>query len=699
MGIAGARGRVGGLVFGAMAAEAVFTAARLRVADVLGDGQHSTAELAREVGADEESLARLLRALAALELLSEPAPAQFRLTEAGQLLRSDQPESMHAIVRMFGDATMRSAWRELETSIRTGKLSFEKIYGTSFVDYLSTNPELCEQFNAAMRQGTLLAAQQLLQHYDFGSLRAIADIGGGDGALLAEVLQAHPGLRGILFDTADGLAHADRTLSDAGIRERCAIRAGDFFAAAPEDAEVYLLKSVLRGWDDDRAGRILAHIRRVSPDAGRLLIIEPMLPDVFEASRASTMYLSDLNMMVAVGGRLRTRADFEQLCERAGFTVQAVMPLPPPTPFCVLEATPHQRQLPPRSGHACRYPHGMGIAGARGHVGGLVFGAMAAEAVFTAARMRVADLVGDGQRSGSEVAKEIGADEEALTRLLRTLAALELVSEPAPGQFRLTEAGQLLRSDRPESLHAFVCTFGDPTMLSAWRELDTAIRTGKPTFEKVYSTTFFDHLSANPELSEQFNAAMRQGTTLSAQQLLQHYDFGKFRTIADIGGGDGTLLAEVLQAYPSLRGILFDTAAGLAEANRTLTGANVVDRCAIRVGNFLAAAPEGADVYLLKSVLQDWDDDRAGVILGHIRRVIPDGGHLLIIEPVLPDVVDASAPCSMFLTDLNMLVNLGGRVRTRAAFEQLCEQTGFTLHAVTPLPPPVAISVLEVAPH
>jgi len=143
----------------------------------------------------------------------------------------------------------------------------------------------------------------------------------------------------------------------------------------------------------------------------------------------------------------------------------------------------------------------------------------------------------------------------------------------------------------------------------------------KPTFEKVYSTTFFDHLSANPELSEQFNAAMRQGTTLSAQQLLQHYDFGKFRTIADIGGGDGTLLAEVLQAYPSLRGILFDTAAGLAEANRTLTGANVVDRCAIRVGNFLAAAPEGADVYLLKSVLQDWDDDRAGVILGHIRRV------------------------------------------------------------------------------
>jgi O-methyltransferase domain len=313
--------------------------------------------------------------------------------------------------------------------------------------------------------------------------------------------------------------------------------------------------------------------------------------------------------------------------------------------------------------------------------------------------MRIADLLGDGQRSGGEVAKEIGADGGALTRLLRALAALELVSEPAAGQFRLTEAGQLLRSDRPESMHAFVCMFGDPAMLSAWRELETAIRTGEPTFDKVYGTSFFDYLSANPELSEQFNAAMRQGTVLSAQQLLQHYDFGSFHTIADIGGGDGTLLAAVLQAYPGLRGILFDTADGLAQAECTLTGASVADRCAIRVGNFLAAAPEGAELYLVKSVLQDWEDDRAGTILGHIRGVIPDDGRLLIIEPVLPEVVDASAPSTMYLSDLNMLVNLGGRVRTRADFEQLCEQAGFTLQSVTPLPPPVALSVLELTPH
>jgi hypothetical protein len=337
----------------------------------------------------------------------------------------------------------------------------------------------------------------------------------------------------------------------------------------------------------------------------------------------------------------------------------------------------------------------MGIQGARGRVGALVFGAMAAEVVFAAARMRVADLLGDGGRSAAEIARDIGADEEAVTRLLRTLAALELVSEPAPAQFRLTVAGQLLRSDQPESMHAIVRTFGDPTMLSAWRELDTAIRTGRPTFEKVYGTSFFNHLLANPELSEQFNCAMRQGTVVAAQQLLQHYDFGPFRMIADIGGGDGTLLAEVLRAYPGLRGILFDTADGLAQADRTLTGANVGDRCAIRAGDFLAAAPVGAELYLLKSVLQDWDDDRVGMILAHIRRVIPDDGRLLIIEPVLPEVFDASVPSTMYLSDLNMLVNLGGRLRTRSDFKQLCERAGFTLQTVTSLPPPVGSSVLE----
>jgi hypothetical protein len=191
---------------------------------------------------------------------------------------------------------------------------------------------------------------------------------------------------------------------------------------------------------------------------------------------------------------------------------------------------------------------------------------------------------------------------------------------------------------------------------------------------------------------------MRQGTALIAQQLPGIYDFGRFATIADLGGGDGTLIATVLHAHPGLRGILFDTADGLAEADRALQAAGVADRCETRAGDFFATAPDGADLYMLKSVIHDWDDERAETILGHVRAVIPDHGRLLIIERVLPDRVEGTLRSMMYLSDLNMLVNVGGRERTRVDFEQLCQRTGFQLDTVTPLAVPDAFSVLEAAP-
>ena len=334
----------------------------------------------------------------------------------------------------------------------------------------------------------------------------------------------------------------------------------------------------------------------------------------------------------------------------------------------------------------------------RGNLVQLVFGAMAAQVVNTAAQLRLADLLGESDRTGAQLAEKIGADEVALTRLLRALAALELVSESARGSFRLTESGQFLRTDHPESMHAFVQLFGGPTTLAAWRELDMAVRTGETTFEKVFGVGAFEYLAANPELSEQFNAAMRQGTALTAQQLPGHYDFARFHTVADIGGGDGSLLAAVLRAHPALRGILFDTPSGLAQADQTLSAAGVVDRCELSPGDFFAAVPEGADLYLIKSVIHDWDDDRATAILRQVRGVIPDHGRLLIIEPVLPDVVDGTVPYTMYLSDLNMLVNTGGRERTPAEFELLCGAVSFRLDSVTALPAPSAFSLLEARP-
>jgi hypothetical protein len=154
----------------------------------------------------------------------------------------------------------------------------------------------------------------------------------------------------------------------------------------------------------------------------------------------------------------------------------------------------------------------------------------------------------------------------------------------------------------------------------------------------------------------------------------------------------------VLAAHPHLTGILFDTAEGLAQADATLQGAGVNDRCETRVGDFFRSAPHGADLYMLKSVIHDWDDDRCRTILGHVRDVIPSDGRLLIIERVLPPIVDGTLPPQMHLSDLNMLVNVGGRERTRADFEKLCSDARFRLTTVTPLPPPAAFSLLDAEP-
>jgi hypothetical protein len=327
-----------------------------------------------------------------------------------------------------------------------------------------------------------------------------------------------------------------------------------------------------------------------------------------------------------------------------------------------------------------------------------VFGAMAAEVLFTVARLGVADLIGERESAAVDLAAEYNADAVSFTRLLRAMGAMGLLIETTPGRFQLTESGGLLCSNHPDPLRAFVQMFGEPAMLAAWRELETAVRTGHTTFDKVYGTSIFEYLAQIPELSAQFNAAMRQGTPARAQQLLHSYDFTRFHTVADIGGGDGTLLAAVLRANPALRGILFDTAEGLAQANETFRAAAVGDRATSTVGDFFHGAPPGADLYLLKSVIHDWDDERCATILGHLRRVIPDDGRLLIIEAVIPPTVDGAMPLMTYLSDLNMLVNTGGCERTREEFQRLCATAGFRLDSVTALPPAAAFSLLEALP-
>ncbi|MFI9051878.1 methyltransferase [Streptomyces sp. NPDC053427] len=328
----------------------------------------------------------------------------------------------------------------------------------------------------------------------------------------------------------------------------------------------------------------------------------------------------------------------------------------------------------------------------------IAYGAMASHVVGAAARLGIAELIGDGERTADELAAECAAQPEAMARLLRALAGLGLLGEITPGRFTVTPAGALLRADGPQSLYSFVRMFTDPTLLRAWEHLDDSVRTGEPAFDAVFGKDFFGHLAERPELSAVFNAAMGQATRDTAALVPTAFDFGRFSTVADIGGGDGTLLAAILKAHPSLHGIVFDRAEGLAQASGTLARDGLDGRCSLVTGDFFATAPEGADLYLLKSVIHDWNDTQCTDILRHCRRVVPDNGRLLIIEPVLPPVVDPSAAGVAYISDLNMLVNVGGRERTRDDFERLCRGAGFALRSVTPLAKPNRFSLIEAEP-
>ncbi|MEF2529300.1 methyltransferase [Streptomyces sp. CS62] len=335
----------------------------------------------------------------------------------------------------------------------------------------------------------------------------------------------------------------------------------------------------------------------------------------------------------------------------------------------------------------------------------LAFGGLAAQALRAAVRLHIVELIGTGPRRACDVAADAGAGHRSVTRLLRALTGLGLLEEPAPDTFCTTPAGALLHPEHPRSLASFVRVFTDPAVVRAWEHLDDSVRTGGAVFDSVFGTDFFGHLARHPELSADFDTAMGQATAEAASVLPHAYDFARFTAVTDVGGGDGTLLAAVLTAHPHLTGTVHDTARGLHAAPETLRRHGFTGRCAPSAGDFFRSVPAGSDLYLLKSVLHDWADDRAATILRHCRAVLPPRGRVLIVEPVLPETAEDSGGAAhaldgaiTYLSDLNMLVNLGGRERTRADFRDLCGRAGLSLLSASPLEGAAPYFLLEAAP-
>lgn len=325
--------------FGVPTAHTLGAAVRLGVVEAIGDGEATATEIAATLSTHPGATLRLLRALAALSLLEETDSGAFRTTSAGSLLHSGRPGSVASVVRLFTDTVTVRSWEGLANSVRTGEAAFPEYFGKSFFEYLQEHPESAADFNAAMSEGSHMAAHVLPQHYDFGRFATVVDVGGGDGTVLAGVLRHNPQLRGVLLDTDQGVARAADVMRQAGVEDRFTAAPGDFFASVPEGGDLYLLKAVLHDWNDEQCIAILRNIRQAMPEDGRLLIVEGVLPARVEPSQVGA-YLSDLNMLVNHGGLERTADDFSVLCEKAGFTAPTLRQLPLPGEIFLIEAGP-----------------------------------------------------------------------------------------------------------------------------------------------------------------------------------------------------------------------------------------------------------------------------------------------------------------------------------------------------------------------
>jgi hypothetical protein len=311
----------------------------------------------------------------------------------------------------------------------------------------------------------------------------------------------------------------------------------------------------------------------------------------------------------------------------------------------------------------------------------LLAGGQVSQAVHVAASLGIADLLAGGPRDSDELAAETETHAPSLYRLLRALAALGVLHEDDGRRFSLTPQGELLRSDVPGSVHGWAAFVGRPYIREAWSALEHSIRTGENAFQHVHGTDVWSYRAEQPEESVIFDSAMQSLTGGANRALIDAYDFGSFGTIVDVGGGNGALLAALLAEYPALRGIVFDQEHVVANAEVVLADAGVADRCELATGSFFEEVPSGGDAYTLKSIIHDWDDERSVAILRVVRRAMGAGGTLLLIERI---VDPPNEGWRTKLSDLNMLVNPGGRERTLDEWETLLQQAGYSLVDVTP---------------
>lgn len=310
------------MITGYWISQAIYAAAKFGIADELKDGSKSVDELAEATSTNADALYRLLRALASVGIFAEGELKQFSLTPLAEPLRSDVPGSKRALALMSGDEQFRT-WAEIEYSIQTGKIAFDKAFGKPIFEYLTENPDKARIFDAAMVDVHGRESDVVLGAYDFSDVGVLADIGGGNGSQISRVLEKHTDLKGILFDLPHVIERAKQPVESAGLLNRCELVGGSFFEAVPEGADVYLMRHIIHDWDDEKSETILRNCHRAMSSSAKLLIVESVIPPGNEPFGGKFL---DLVMLLIPGGKERTEAEYRTLLNKAGFELTQVIP-------------------------------------------------------------------------------------------------------------------------------------------------------------------------------------------------------------------------------------------------------------------------------------------------------------------------------------------------------------------------------------
>lgn len=323
------------LIQGSVITQGIHIAAKLNMADVLSDGPLTAEEIAKRVGSDPEATYRLLRMLSGFSVFAEQADGRFALTPMADALRTDAPDSMRGIAVLMGHPLLWEDWGHLIDSVHSGEASLPQSRGMSGYDFLMANPDYAAVFFQGMASLSGTETDMVLAAYDFSRFRKIVDIGGGRGTLLAGILKQASSSQGVLYDAPFATADAGPILEEAGVSGRCVIENGTYFDRLPAGGDAYVLKHILHDFPKSEGLAILKNLREVIPSDGTILVIEYVLGGNNERHIGNII---DLWLLLLLGAKERTRAQYSELFAEAGFKLTEVVPTG--APVSIIEAVP-----------------------------------------------------------------------------------------------------------------------------------------------------------------------------------------------------------------------------------------------------------------------------------------------------------------------------------------------------------------------